>query len=125
MHRYELVGIQRTIFVFEFGLELGHAALRIDLIIDSRQMSSGELGCIVHAPRLDRQARARPHARKYRRQFDLRDPKNDGDRLKLRNRDNACWILGTNETAGGDPAEARNSRDRRDDPGKAQLICAP
>ena len=111
----ELVREQRPIVVRELRLEPHRAGGRIDLVVDRQQRADRQATLLVAVVRLDRKRRAGREVFAQRRQAVLRDGEDDGDRLQLRDHDQAAGIAGVDDVAGIDQAQPEPRGERGGD----------
>ena len=114
-HVDELIGKQPAVIVRELRLQAHGAGGGVDLVVDGQQHAGAEqvLLVLVAVQRLDRDALAGLHALHHDRQVVLRQRKDDGDRLLLRDHDQAVGVAGAHDVALVDLAQAETPADRR------------
>ncbi len=118
---HELVGKQRFILIGEARLELDGACCHVDLVVQRHELARGDKGRIVSVVQVDCQRLARAHLAQHIGQLCLRQSEQHGNRLGLRNDDQAVGVRRVDHVALVKLAQPQPPRNRCDDAGKAEL----
>ena len=101
--------------VGEARLQLHRAGLRIDLVVGGGERAVGELRRLLAVPGFHRDDVTRLQALHHRGKQVLRNGIEHGDRLELRDDDDAVGVAGVHDVAGIDLPQAEAAADRRGD----------
>ncbi len=117
---HEFARPQPLILVVEFSLELDRRGRLIDLVVDQQQAALRQLLFVVLVEGDDRH-RALQHGFAHRAEIVLRQGEDDGAGLDLRQHRERIGVVGVDDVAEIDLAEADDAIDRRVDGGEVEL----
>ena len=116
MNVHELVRKQVALLVVEDGLQFVRSGRGIDLVVDGQQFPGRDLGRVVAVIRFDRQrSPVAVQLAHHLRKLILRQSKNHGDRLQLRDHQQPVRIRRVNDVAHVDQPQPDASANRRGD----------
>src|SRR5262249_28051287 len=117
----ELIGKKGAIFVVEYGFEFVGSRCGIDLIVDRQQFTAGDFISVVTVKCINFKLNAFAKLVVNRRKLVLRQGENNGDRLHLRDDNQATRIGRVNNVAGIDKAQTNAAGNRRSDAAISKL----
>jgi hypothetical protein len=120
-HVDELVGEQRLVLVLGTRLELQGAGGGVDLVVEAAQHAGGLQLAIATVPGFDRQAGAAAVAGEHGVQFGFRQGEGDVDRLGLGDHHQRGGVVGGDQVAQVQLAQAQTAVDRCADLGEFEV----
>src|SRR5205807_1548369 len=121
VHVYELIGKKSVVGIVEDGLQLVSAGGRIDFVIDSEQLASGNLPRVVAVVGIHGEMNSGAELAADLGKLVLRKAEEHGDGLKLRDDDETIGIVGVHDISRVNEAQADAAIDGSGDPAISEL----
>ena len=121
VHVYELIGKKSVVGIVEDGLQLVSAGGRIDFVIDSEQLASGNLPRVVAVVGIHGEMNSGAELAADLGKLVLRKAEEHGDGLKLRDDHEAIGIVGVHDISRINEAQADAAIDGSGDPAISEL----